>query len=209
MSTPGLRERKKQRTRDALIDAAYGLFRTRGFEATTVDEIAGAVDVSPRTFFRYFTSKEDLALAPLNQQLMTSLAAFSARPVGESVITALRRAAVGVLEAREGGAGGFDGTRFGDMQALLARSPALRAACPQHATALLDELAGAVGARMGVDPGADPRPHLVASVALCAVQTAADAWRAHHPNVPLSRLIGEMFDLLAGGLDFPAATRPR
>jgi AcrR family transcriptional regulator len=209
MSTPGLRERKKQRTRDALTDAAYALFHDRGFEATTVDEIAAAVEISPRTFFRYFTSKEDLALAPLNQQLAAVLAAFSARPADEAVTTALRRAAVGVLEACESGADGFDATRFCDMQALLARSPALRAACPQHGTALLDELAGAVGARMGVDPVVDPRPHLVASVALCAVQTAADAWRAPHPDVPLSRVVDEMFDLLAGGLDFPAAAHAR
>jgi hypothetical protein len=95
------------------------------------------------------------------------------------------------------------------MQAMLASSPVLRAACPQHGTALLDELAGLVGARMGVDPVADPRPHLVASVALCAVQTAADAWRAHHPEVPLSQLIGQLFELLGAGIDFPAAAYQR
>jgi AcrR family transcriptional regulator len=205
MSTPGLRERKKRRTRDALTDAAYALFRAKGFEATTVDEIAAAVEVSPRTFFRYFTSKEDVALAPLNQQLAAMLAALAARPAGESVITALRAAAVGVLEACETGAAGFDAERYRSMQALLAESPGLRAAGPEQSAAVLDELASLVGARMGVEPFADPRPYLVASVALGAVRTAADAWRVHHPDAPASRLFADLLDLLAAGLDYPAA----
>ena len=58
-----LRERKKQRTREALLRVAIELFTTRGYEGTTVDDIADAVGVSQRTFFRYFAGKEDAALA--------------------------------------------------------------------------------------------------------------------------------------------------
>ena len=90
----GLRERKKQRTRDALVDAAFELFQRKGFEDTTIDEIAEQVDLSPRTFFRYFASKEDVALTLQEQQFAAVYAAFAARPAHEPVLTAMRHAIV-------------------------------------------------------------------------------------------------------------------
>ncbi|MFJ2031271.1 TetR family transcriptional regulator [Streptosporangium sp. NPDC087985] len=92
MGQPGLRERKKQKTRLALVDAALDLFTTQGYEATTVDQIAAAVEVSPRTFFRYFATKEDVALCLPLDGLEVVLTELAARPAEEPPFTALSHA---------------------------------------------------------------------------------------------------------------------
>src|ERR1700722_16558026 len=95
VAIPGLRERKKARTSQALEDAALELFATKGFDATTIEEIADAVEVSPRTFFRYFTSKEEVLFAK-DARKEGELATFlTARPPGESVLEKLRAALLG------------------------------------------------------------------------------------------------------------------
>ena len=200
---PGLRERKKLRTREALTDAAYELFRANGFDATTVDQIAEAVEVSSRTFFRYFTSKEDVALSLADEQITAMLDGFAAQPADVPVLTGMRRAALEVVRGYETGT--TDSDRYQRMQELISTSPVLMAACLERGAARLDEVARLIGVRMGVDPATEPRPLLVASVVLCAVQTAVNAWRATDRDTPDSELIGQAFDLLSAGLDYPAA----
>jgi AcrR family transcriptional regulator len=201
----GLRERKKQRTRDALVDAAFDLFGRKGFEATTIDEIAEAVELSPRTFFRYFESKEDVALTLLDQQFAAVYAAFAARPAREPVLTALRHAVVGMMEACEGGMGGFDADRFNCAQRVMRESPAVHARSLEMCTARLEELAEHIAARMGVDPAGDARPTLVAAVVTCAVQTAIVAWREADPDTPASVLADRALTLLERGINYPSA----
>ena len=93
----GLRERKKRRTRQAIIDTAHELFHEKGYEATTVEAIAAGADVSVRTFFRYFASKEAVALAPLDEMGDLTLAALRRRPADEPPLAALRGAALSAL----------------------------------------------------------------------------------------------------------------
>lgn len=205
MTDAGLRERKKQRTRCALIDAAFALFSRKGFDATTVDEIADAVDVSPRTFFRYFTSKEEVALSQLDEQLAVLLRLLATRPADEPVLTAMHRAMVEVVRDCEDGTNGFDAARFASVQSLVASSPALAAHSLEQGAARLAELSTLIGARMGVDPATDPRPYLVASVGICAVQTAVTAWHGADPAAKSSELVDKAFRLINEGLNYPAA----
>jgi AcrR family transcriptional regulator len=200
----GLRERKKQRTRDALVDAAFELFGRKGFEATTIDEIAEAVDLSPRTFFRYFESKEDVALTLLDQQFAATYAAFAARPPDEPVITALRHAIVGVMRAYERGTEGFDTTRFTCSQRLMRDTPAVHARSLELCTGRLTELAGHLAHRMGV-PATDPRPVLVAAIVSIGLQTAMVAWREADPDTPMSALAERALRMLETGVNYPSA----
>src|SRR3954451_18476181 len=95
---PGLRERKKQRTRSALIDTALDLFLAKGYEATTIDEIVAAVDVSQRTFFRYFAGKEEVALAMMREYDQRFLDLLAAGPAEAPPIAALAAAIHGVFD---------------------------------------------------------------------------------------------------------------
>jgi AcrR family transcriptional regulator len=205
MTESGLRERKKLRTRDALIDSAFILFRRKGFEATTIDEIAEAVDISPRTFFRYFASKEEVALSLIDEQLAALLDHFEHRPPEESVLDALRNAGMAVLRACEEGEEGFDPLRFESVQVLMASSPALLASAMEQGAGRLTAMAKLIGTRMGVDYQADPRPYLVASIAMCSIQTAITAWRESEPDTKPSALVDRAFRLLAAGIDYPSA----
>jgi AcrR family transcriptional regulator len=204
---PGLRERKKQQTRDALTDAAFELFGDKGFEATTVDEIADAVTVSPRTFFRYFAAKDDVALGVVDDQYTVAFAAFDARPAGEPVVTALREAMVGTLRACEAGESTMSPERFACLMQMLSTSPSLAARNVEQLTARMAELAQKVAARMGVDARSDPRPKLVAAVAMCAVQAATGAWRDDEPDTPPWVLAERAFTLLEAGINYPASER--
>lgn len=96
-ASPGRRERKKLETREAIKEAAHRLFAERGYEATTVKEIADAADVAERTFFRYFAAKEDLLLPDLVMLFQAFERATAARPPGEPPLTAIREAAIEVF----------------------------------------------------------------------------------------------------------------
>ena len=170
----GLRERKKRRTRDALITAAWDLFHSRGYERTTVREITDAVEVSERTFFRYFASKEDLVLAPLTAASDAFTEQLRLRPASERPVDALRNAlhaAAGLLKP------GLPDTQTDwetHRQAvkLIEATPQLMSAHLLIAQRLTDSLVEIVAEREHVDPSTDRRPRIIAAV-FCALMTVA------------------------------------
>ncbi|GAA3699230.1 TetR family transcriptional regulator [Nonomuraea antimicrobica] len=122
----GLRERKKQRTRQALIEAALRLFDDKGFEETTLAEIAARADVSTRTFFSYFASKEDVVFYDTHERLEMAVTTLATRRPGDSVTGVLLR----IIEQSFEQAAAYEGLTPEDA-ALRARliltEPALQA----------------------------------------------------------------------------------
>jgi len=179
------RERKKRQTREALVRAALELSDAKGYEHTAVREITDAVDVSERTFFRYFASKEDLALSFVLDWSDALLAALTARPAGEDPLTALRNAFHESMHAQEvarDADGGPDGTTGAPTYLLVARlidsTPALLAANLRFLHDRDDEVIRVLAAREGVDPVADLRPRVLAAVFGSLIFLANHQWRA-------------------------------
>ena len=125
----GLRERKKRRTRQAIATAALRLFAERGYEETTIAEIAAAADVSPRTFFSYFPSKEDVVFAEIDDRL-AEVSERLRRTSGETPMETIRRSVIDVLEALVSEHGEYGAVQI----ALILGRPGLRARALQRMT---------------------------------------------------------------------------
>ena len=145
----GLRERKKLATREALHEAALRLFAERGYRATTVADIADAANVSERTFFRYFRSKEDVALQDLGRLLPRLEQAIRERPSSEPPLRALLNAFLGLAESAEA-----------PQLALLYSGPPMSWSTPptQSGVRILIALEAAVAAALLSRPGAPAEP---------------------------------------------------
>jgi AcrR family transcriptional regulator len=123
MDHMGLRERKKLRTRRAIAGAALRLFDQRGYEETTISDIAAAAEVSPRTFFSYFPSKDDVVFAEMDERLADVRAGLAERPDGETPLGTFRRVTEALLRAISAEDG-----EYGAIQVRLIRErPSLQA----------------------------------------------------------------------------------
>ncbi|MEV6685289.1 TetR family transcriptional regulator [Streptomyces sp. NPDC051578] len=173
----GLRERKKRRTRDALLRAALLLFLSQGYDQTTVDEITDVVQVSQRTFFRYFANKEEVAFAV--QDLVEShfVAALRARPASEGPLTAMRNA---VLVAWDTVDEAISDVVPVDLYMrgyqLIESTPALLAVHLRRSTELEERIARLVADREGLDVDADPRPRVAVAAFSGVMRVTGRLW---------------------------------
>lgn len=198
----GLRERKKIKTRQAIRHAAYRLFAEQGYDATTVERIAAAAEVSTSTFFRYFAAKEDVVLTDEYGPLMEQ--ALLARPAGEPVARSLRAAAECLVRELPD-----DPAARGELLqrlVLVLRVPAIRARMGENLLALADLLAGALHRGTERPCAEELRTRVLVGAVLGACQQAMLQWAAGGGTEALPELMEQVFDTLAEG--FGAAAPP-
>ncbi|MEU0280338.1 TetR/AcrR family transcriptional regulator [Streptomyces sp. NPDC088147] len=213
-SDPGgrlpLRERKKQRTREALVDAALELFTERGFQGVTLDELCDAVDTSKRTFFRHFTSKEDVAMTPLHDLWRAFLDDVENRePDGGPLLELLRESLLAALDRVHTDQWAH---RVLLNRRLAEQTPSIEAHglrfCRDTTRTALDTL----HRRLGLDTADDPRPRLAVDMLLAAWHCALDTWTAQ-PDTPTrdapAAHLRAACSALPGSLTLPIAARPR
>lgn len=191
----GLRERKKQRTRAQLIDAAFRLFTEQGFDATTIEEIVEQVEVSPRTFFRYFDSKEDVVIGFFDDMGLELRGLLAARPAKEGAFLAARNALASLVDVYTERA-----ERVQAAKRLAGETPSIRARLLDKHARWENWVTEVLAERLGVDPDVDPRPRLIAAVTLAAFSCAVGSWIAGGAKDDLHPLVEEALDEVGRGL---------
>ncbi len=153
----GLRERKKRATREAIAATARRLFAERGFEAVTVAEIATAANVSEKTVFNHFATKEDLLFGGGDERIAALVRAIAERPPGTSVLDVFRASSEAMLDVVAGGE-----TETGLVVPRIVRdSPSLQEGLVVRWARDADALALAIAAATGAEEG-DIVPEVVA-----------------------------------------------
>jgi len=192
----GLRERKKEQTRRAIEDAAFRLFAERGFQATTVADIAEAADVAPRTFFAYFPSKEDVLFADFDETTEALAARLRDRLPGESTFDALRAWITGLLPDLDA-----DENREALRHRLCSEYESI-AAHERHLMARFEAIiAESVAADLG-DAPTDLRPRMIAAAAIAALMAMRpdDPGAEELPAGEKLQRLDEALEFLRGGV---------
>ena len=203
---PGLRERKKQRTRQAIVDAAWRQYRDGGFDAVTVAAIARDADVSQRTFFTYFPTKEDVFLGDPQDRTDILLAALRHRDRSEPLLTSVRTIvadlAAGVFQASP--------ASLQERRTLL-QHPAIANRLRQRWDLWEQALATVIGEELHMTRD-DPEPYVMAAAIIGTVRAFVTVAARQEPQT-WPQLMDRAFNLLEHGLGqvdtTPAPKTPR
>jgi len=194
---PGLRERKKQQTHERIAKVALALFAERGYDETTLDDIAEAADVSRRTIFAYYDSKEDILLCEEANFLTRLKQMLRDRPAGTTTVDAIRDF-LSTIEPPD------PETKL--RKDLMMRNPALKMKVRAKHTQLEPLLAESIAKDLGTDPD-DIRTLLIAASITAAFTSVRDRFiEADTDGEPVSHeqamaILDEVLEFLRGGLD--------
>jgi AcrR family transcriptional regulator len=195
-AAPSRRERKKLATRQALEEAALRLFAAKGYEQTTVEDIAEAADVAVRTFFRYFSSKQDVLFGEVATDRVGRLRSeLAARPVTETAVESV----IAVMEQ-------LDLVNVEEEQQILARldlmrhQPTLRTRYLELIDSMRLVIAEFVADRTGTNARQDLYPLMVAAAAAGTLDTSLTLWAESGGAQSLRELRRQAFSTLSAGL---------
>lgn len=195
----GLRERKKLKTRAAIQKEAMRLFLEKGFDATTIEEIAEAVEISPSTFFNYFPSKEDVVFEDELDPLI--LTAFDALPAETHPVRRLRMAMQTVFAHLTP----EQDRMMRERMQLMAATPELRGAMLSQFASIVDQIAHLLAPRVGRKRD-DFAVHNIAGAVLGVLLSAMLAL-ADNPKADMYRVVDEALAHLEAGL--PLEWKPK
>jgi AcrR family transcriptional regulator len=189
--SPGLRERKKQKTKAAIQRAALRLFKKRGYDATTIEDIAEAAEISPSTFFNYFPTKEDVVIYDEYDPMMFSM--ITEAPPDEKLSKTVRRVLDVFAQIVEG-----DSEDILDRSRLVLEVPELRARIWEEIEKARDMFAGVIAARTGRD-ALDFEVRMVSMVLVTIAFEASVEWVRNDGKGSISELFYRATDVI--GLD--------
>jgi AcrR family transcriptional regulator len=198
MSTqPGLRERKKQRTRETIARAARELFAERGYHATTLPDIAEAADVSTRTIFAYFPSKEDILFSDFALMKDALARALSDRPDGQDALETVRTFILSLHK--------FEESELDERLRLCIKSDETLRSHLRARIAQLEEMIAPEIAKDLDAPANDPRPQVVAASLTAAFNALGERGEGSSAKpksaADLAAVIDPVFTFLRGGLE--------
>lgn len=199
----GLRERKRRETRVALSQAAIRLSMQRGWENVTVDDVAAAANVSPRTFRNYFSTKAEAVAAGHGERMLRIAGELRARPAAEPLWTAITNAVASQFDVPGRGgqaASAPEAKRWMERIRFLFTEPAIHAEVLKASAAAEGDLSEAIAERAGAGSADEFYPRLAAAVVIAVVGSVTERWLREGPSGPVVPLLRKAFDLVAAGL---------